>query len=164
MTDVYDPGRKAQDMESRYTQHHIPVRPSWDCTACGEPWPCETARARLLAAYGPDVTNLSQYLGGHYHDALEDMPADAARGLHMRIIGWVRRAQPVQDAICGGCHPLPTHDCVGTALPTDDLRYRCVCPQEACRVRQGRAPATTGVPAAAPVRRATRTGGRTKRA
>ena len=28
---------------------HQPNRPFWDCTMCGDEWPCGPARARLLA-------------------------------------------------------------------------------------------------------------------
>ncbi|MEO3775680.1 hypothetical protein ABGB16_02280 [Micromonospora sp. B11E3] len=30
---------------------HVPVRLSWDCAGCGEPWPCADRRRRLLVEY-----------------------------------------------------------------------------------------------------------------
>ncbi|BCJ59529.1 hypothetical protein Jiend_29510 [Micromonospora endophytica] len=33
-------------------QRHAPVKPLWFCAACAYGWPCQQARAELLAEYG----------------------------------------------------------------------------------------------------------------
>ncbi|WBB94162.1 hypothetical protein [Verrucosispora sp. WMMC514] len=86
-------------------------------------------------------------MSGYYWDAIADLPDDDPQALHARIVGWVRRAQPIADTTCMGCQPsiLPSikHDCGGASIPSDEVRFRCVCPQPECMRRQGRAPQKT---------------------
>ncbi len=52
---------------------HTPRQPSWECKACFNPWPCEHARARLLAEYQGRAAALALYMGGSYVEASEDL-------------------------------------------------------------------------------------------
>ncbi|MCZ7420176.1 hypothetical protein O7605_11690 [Verrucosispora sp. WMMA2121] len=79
---------------------HHPDRPSWDCAGCGDAWPCGTVRAHLLHAYGPDVSGLSLAMAAHYYDAIADLTDVSPQELHLRIVGWVRRGQPIAAPRC----------------------------------------------------------------
>ncbi|NLU77268.1 hypothetical protein HCA58_02435 [Micromonospora sp. HNM0581] len=150
----HDPGYRARMAEAAYRDLHVPQRPAWDCQRCGEPWPCPPLRARLLKAYSTDEANLAQYMASHYYQALDDLPDDDPMDLHHRIIGWIRRSKPIADVHCMGCQPsilsIP-HHCGGAAIPSDEVRFRCVCPEPECVRRQG-TPAT-GTTAPVPKRR-----------
>jgi hypothetical protein len=72
---------------------HLPERPSWDCEACGKPWPCAVAKTELMEQYGRWDLSLSLLLGLYLVDAIDDycggrqsLPAD----LHFGILGWAR--------------------------------------------------------------------------
>ncbi|WP_091252128.1 hypothetical protein [Micromonospora matsumotoense] len=68
----------------------VPARPSWQCAGCGEPWPCQVRRDRLLSEYADDRTTLGSYLGLQLADALSDLPRQPASDLHARFLGWRR--------------------------------------------------------------------------
>ncbi|WP_146605724.1 hypothetical protein [Micromonospora craterilacus] len=101
--------------------------------------------------YRLDVPGLSQLMAGHYYDAVAELPDVVPTELHARIVGWVRQSQPIKDGICGGCWPsiLPgiPHDCGGLGIPSDEVRWRCVCAQPECMARQGRGVPTGSAPA-----------------
>jgi hypothetical protein len=72
---------------------HLNSRPSWDCLMCGEPWPCATARTKLLAEFQQFPSTLTIYMSAQMYDALGDFvaagqltPAD----LFERFVGWGR--------------------------------------------------------------------------
>ncbi|WBB46937.1 hypothetical protein O3597_17355 [Verrucosispora sp. WMMA2044] len=81
-------------------------------------------RAHLLHAYGSDVSGLSLAMAAHYYDAIADLTDVSPQELHLRIVGWVRRAQPIAATRCMGCVPtiLPgiEHDCGGSKIPTEE--------------------------------------------
>ncbi|WP_130508527.1 hypothetical protein [Krasilnikovia cinnamomea] len=69
---------------------HQPMRPSWDCAACGQPWPCDPAR-EYLAADTEGGTRLAMlmwtYLEAYCADH-RDGPLDEA---FARFIAWTRQ-------------------------------------------------------------------------
>lgn len=79
---------------------HTPVRPTWVCVACGDPWPCKTRRAKFLADFAGRRLELRMTLGCWFSDALGDLAdprADNSRevlqGLHARFFGWATVAR-----------------------------------------------------------------------
>ncbi|MFI2661357.1 hypothetical protein [Micromonospora carbonacea] len=70
---------------------HLPVRPTWACTGCGDPWPCAAARAHLLAEYADDQLMLSVHLARHLVDAISDLTPGKPGERYARFLGWVRR-------------------------------------------------------------------------
>ena len=66
---------------------HVARRPSWDCTACDQPWPCANAKADLAVEYVGQRTALVVYLAACLVEAGEALrhPAD----LYDRFLGWV---------------------------------------------------------------------------
>ena len=70
---------------------HYPRRPTWGCTACAEPWPCETQRAELAREYAADRISLTIYLAGCFSEASADLSSVDAGILYQRFLGWVGR-------------------------------------------------------------------------
>lgn len=75
---------------------HVPVTPDWNCASCGDEWPCDTKRSRLLSEYQADRASLSIYLGSCLAAASQDLPARHTRSLQDRFIGWVPRLPRTQ--------------------------------------------------------------------
>jgi hypothetical protein len=71
---------------------HAPVTPDWTCGSCGDDWPCDTKRSRLLAEYQADRASLSVYLGSCLAAASNDLRHTATAALQDRFIGWVPRS------------------------------------------------------------------------
>ncbi|WP_091294431.1 hypothetical protein [Micromonospora halophytica] len=69
---------------------HVPVRPGWQCAGCGEPWPCQVRRDRLLSEYAQNRAALGVYLGLHLADASSDLRREPAGDLYARFLGWLR--------------------------------------------------------------------------
>lgn len=91
---------------------HLGVRPSWDCVACGNPWPCEDAKERLLKEFHGQPSGLAIYLSAQLNDAFEDLtrrtpypPPD----LYDRFLSWIHPADA--DPAEAGTHTD------GTATP-----------------------------------------------
>jgi hypothetical protein len=70
---------------------HFPVRPSWRCAACSEPWPCEPKRRELLAEYDQARAALGIAMAGWFSDALVDLHHEPSGQVYLRFLGWVRR-------------------------------------------------------------------------
>jgi len=70
---------------------HQPVRPTWLCGGCGDPWPCVSRRRQLLAEYDRAPVSLTLYLAALFVDAVQDLPAAASGELYARFIGWLDR-------------------------------------------------------------------------
>jgi hypothetical protein len=71
---------------------HLPVRPTWDCVACGEAWPCANAKADLAAQYARFPSGLAIYMASEMYDAAEDLAAagePTPAGLYERFLAWV---------------------------------------------------------------------------
>jgi hypothetical protein len=69
---------------------HLHERPDWNCRACGQPWPCATAQARLLHEYRAFPSLLRVYLSTQMYEALEDMAAGGGPSLHERFLAWAQ--------------------------------------------------------------------------
>ena len=67
---------------------HIAERPSWDCVACGRPWPCDPARAALAAEF--DLVGLAMYAWGTLEEAVGDLPDLAVDEAFERFLAWTR--------------------------------------------------------------------------
>ncbi len=90
---------------------HIRVRPSWDCAACGRPWPCADAKRTLLREFGRFRSVLKVFMATQMYDAFDDL---AARGalppahLHQRFLGWI--VNPPRDEAAGPADDVATPD------------------------------------------------------
>jgi hypothetical protein len=67
---------------------HLAARPSWDCRACGKPWPCDPAREELAATLSP--IQLALYAAAHLSEAAPDMPTAPPAELYDRFMAWTR--------------------------------------------------------------------------
>jgi hypothetical protein len=67
---------------------HIAERPSWDCVACGKPWPCDPARKALTAEM--NRVQLAMYLWGNLEEAVGDVPGMPVAEAYERFIAWTR--------------------------------------------------------------------------
>jgi hypothetical protein len=71
---------------------HAAVIPDWTCGSCGDDWPCDAKRTRLLAEYQADRAALSVYLGSCLAAASNDLRHTPNTSLQVRFIGWVPRS------------------------------------------------------------------------
>ena len=67
---------------------HVAHRPSWDCRACGKPWPCPVARERLASEL--DSIQLALYAWVNLEEAAGDMPLMPAGEAFQRFLAWTR--------------------------------------------------------------------------
>lgn len=68
---------------------HQPARPSWDCVACGRPWPCDPAREHLAGRL--DAIGLAMYAWDRLEEAAGELPNVPAEELFARFLAWTRR-------------------------------------------------------------------------
>ena len=71
---------------------HLPFRPSWDCVACGNPWPCAIAKETMLTEFREYPSVLAIYMSGRFTDAFEDLTASGAQAppdLYDRFLCWI---------------------------------------------------------------------------
>lgn len=54
---------------------HVPLRPTWLCRRCADPWPCRRARADLLADHGDDLVFLAVFMATTMGEAVRDLYA-----------------------------------------------------------------------------------------
>ena len=66
---------------------HLADKPSWDCLACGKPWPCDPARESMVAEYGQGV-GLAMLAWQYLEEAVGDMPEGPPAELFERFIRW----------------------------------------------------------------------------
>lgn len=82
------------------TGEHAPLRPLWICRSCAQPWPCGTARVRLLVEYRNDPVGLHLYLGWALFTAIEELyklnpqPGPDPAVMHPRFLHWARPRTP----------------------------------------------------------------------
>jgi len=69
---------------------HVPVRRSWACVSCGQPWPCRVARAELLDEYADCPAALGLYLGCAFVECCSELDEADAGELYRRFFGWLR--------------------------------------------------------------------------
>ena len=73
--------------------NHLGARPSWDCQACTQPWPCAHAKNELLTEFRLYPSSLAIYMSSYMHDAMNDLTAHGAApppDLYERFLSWVR--------------------------------------------------------------------------
>ncbi|GAA4609264.1 hypothetical protein GCM10023107_90770 [Actinoplanes octamycinicus] len=71
--------------------NHQGERPSWDCKACGEPWPCAVAKVELAEQYQRFPHGLAVLLGSYLIEAIDDWAAGSGGSppdLYERFLGW----------------------------------------------------------------------------
>jgi hypothetical protein len=81
------------DPEETETHEHLSTRPSWDCVACGQPWPCANAKTMLLAEFRDFPSVLAIYMSSQMHEAFIDLTAHGPlppADLYDRFLGWIR--------------------------------------------------------------------------
>ncbi len=77
----------------RQEPNHLRDRPSWDCLACGRPWPCAHAKAELLSEFQQHPSSLTIYMSSYMGEALNDLTAHGEvppPDLYERFLSWVR--------------------------------------------------------------------------
>jgi hypothetical protein len=71
---------------------HLPVRPTWECSACEAPWPCHDARQELHAQYDRHPSGLAIYMASTMYDAVDDLTRQRGStpgNLYERFLSWV---------------------------------------------------------------------------
>lgn len=79
---------------------HIRVRPSWDCAACGRPWPCADAKAALLREFRRFPSVLTILMATQMYDAFDDLAAQGRLPralLYERFLGWIVLRPPDEE-------------------------------------------------------------------
>jgi hypothetical protein len=74
---------------------HVGERPTWDCRACGRPWPCADARRQLRDEFRRFPSFLSIYMSAQMMDAVGDLTASGGQppaDLYERFLLWIRSA------------------------------------------------------------------------
>ena len=77
----------------RQAAGHLRGRPSWDCLACGRPWPCAPAKDRLLSEFRRHPSSLTIYMSSYMGEAMNDLTAHGESpppDLYERFLSWVR--------------------------------------------------------------------------
>jgi hypothetical protein len=67
---------------------HMAERPSWDCRACGSPWPCDPAREALTIEM--DRVALSIYMWLNLEEAARDIFHEPVPEVFGRFIQWIQ--------------------------------------------------------------------------
>jgi hypothetical protein len=78
---------------------HQPDRPTWDCLACGEPWPCAPGKVELTEQGAVHRRSLRLYLESCAIDMIDDRAdGHCASGrddaIYDRILGWFNASPP----------------------------------------------------------------------
>ncbi|MFI7547725.1 hypothetical protein [Actinoplanes sp. NPDC049599] len=77
----------------RQEAQHLGDRPSWDCLACTQPWPCAHAKDELLNEFRRFPSSLTIYMSSFLCEALNDLTAHGEApppDLYERFLSWVR--------------------------------------------------------------------------
>lgn len=61
---------------------------TWDCRACGQPWPCTAAKEQLAGE--TNSLELATYLWLCFDEATADLTTVSGRQLYDRFVGWNR--------------------------------------------------------------------------
>lgn len=70
---------------------HLEERPSWDCQACGRPWPCDHAREELATGLSPAALRIEMW--NRLEAACLDMPHGPASEMFERFLHWTGRPE-----------------------------------------------------------------------
>ncbi|MEV6599349.1 hypothetical protein AB0M36_21210 [Actinoplanes sp. NPDC051346] len=65
---------------------HTPDKPSWDCLACGRPWPCDPAREALSSEM--DRVRLAVFMWEALEEAVRDLPPTPFTEIVERFLAW----------------------------------------------------------------------------
>ncbi|GLW33296.1 hypothetical protein Areg01_62340 [Actinoplanes regularis] len=73
---------------------HQPDRPTWDCVACDEPWPCAPGKVELAEQGAVHRRSLRLYLESCAIDLIDDRvgghrASGGGDGIYDRILGWL---------------------------------------------------------------------------
>lgn len=112
---------------------HIADRPTWNCRACGKPWPCRMARMDLAIEHQETPTSLALYLAAQWHEASRDLTGNEGDSqLLERFLGWHRAARAVYGRHQAG--PLEILKLPDDAMPAHKIAgeetYLAVSPAE----------------------------------
>lgn len=83
------------DPEQTGAGEHLSTRPSWDCAACRQPWPCANAKHELLAEFQDFPSVLAIYMSSQMHEAFIELTAHGPLSpgeLYDRFLGWIRHS------------------------------------------------------------------------
>jgi hypothetical protein len=69
---------------------HAAIRPAWTCGACGEDWPCPTARDRLTEEYGTERVSLATQMAVQLGRAATELKDATPHDLYLRFVEWTR--------------------------------------------------------------------------
>jgi len=75
--------------------HRVPVRPSWQCEDCAQPWPCLPVKSDLGVEFTGQPTLLFYYMAAHAMDFIRDRTTQGERptaALYSRFFHWIRSA------------------------------------------------------------------------
>jgi hypothetical protein len=77
----------------RERAEHLGARPTWDCAACGHPWPCTHAKEELLTEFHRHPSSLTIYMSSYMCEAMNDLTGHGEApppDLYERFLSWVR--------------------------------------------------------------------------
>ena len=69
---------------------HNPVAQVWECSGCGDPWPCRTRQRELTATYMRAPASLVTYMSQCMAVVRVELPDVPEGALHARFLGWIR--------------------------------------------------------------------------
>lgn len=65
---------------------HTETRPSWDCRACGKPWPCDPAREALATELS--LIEVRTLMWMRLEEAALELPPGPVTELFERFLHW----------------------------------------------------------------------------
>ncbi|MDT4992536.1 MAG: hypothetical protein QOH97_2428 [Actinoplanes sp.] len=90
--------------EDQFGAGHTSERPSWDCAACGQPWPCANAKGSLLQEFRGYPSVLAVYMSAQMCEAMLDLTAhgaDPPADLYERFLSWCHHASAKPRSVNG---------------------------------------------------------------
>lgn len=90
------------DSETQSGQGHSGERPTWDCDACTQPWPCANAKVHLLREFHGYPSVLAVYMSAQMCEAAIDLTAHGAEppaDLYERFLSWIHFASVQQRSV-----------------------------------------------------------------
>jgi hypothetical protein len=95
--------------ENQSGPSHSGERPTWDCDACTQPWPCANAKDELLQEFHGYPSVLAVYMSAQMCEAVLDLTAHGAEppaDLYERFLSWIHlastRRRSVNNFPCAG--------------------------------------------------------------
>jgi hypothetical protein len=131
---------------------HLPIRPSWDCAACGHPWPCAIAKETMLTEFREHPSVLTIYMSARLNDAFDDLTAGGAQAppdLYDRFLCWIVIAPRASPDDRSEPEPLAENDRLprqGLGRPPSDPTAQPADPGHDAPRRGGGSPPTRSDP------------------